>query len=322
MDHLGSHEGGAGMASGGFLFQNDLSRFLQMPVNAYLADLMPLAVFRRLIHCQGFLYYGIHCREAANIAESVKHNLAKHPKSYVGWMKLKAFIGIFDHYCEKLVNAHRSMPRVVDYFEKKIDMPDNSWLDQIRASGRGALFITGHFGAVEYLPLFLAVKGYRPSIVVRFKTAKLRKVLYEKSLRVDLELIDADKPHVAYQALDAVKRGRLLITLCDEFKHWRPSRNDTICIFGRSAPRDRTLDVLYRRTRSPACFGLMQRQEGRFGLKVHPLSDGSQTISLTDAAWEVLSAYISRCPDQWYQWKEFEVEFEAYANRGTLYAPV
>jgi hypothetical protein len=80
--------------------------------------------------------------------------------------------------------------------------------------------------------------------------------------------------------------------------------------------------VLYRRTRSPACFGLMQRQEGRFGLKVHPLSDGSQTISLTDAAWEVLSAYISRCPDQWYQWKEFEVEFEAYANRGTLYAPV
>jgi lauroyl/myristoyl acyltransferase len=311
------------MASAGSLFQKDLSRFLQMPVNTYLADIMPLAVFRRFIHCLGFAYYTIHFREALSVSQSVKQNLVKHGGSPAGGQTLKAFIGIFDHYCEKLVNAHRSMQRVIRYFQEKIDIPDPGWINRVRASGRGALFVTGHFGAVEYLPLFLAVNGYRPSIVVRFKTDKLRAVLTRKSRLVDLELIDADQPSVAHKAIDAVKRGRLLITLCDEFKHWRPSRHNTISIFGRSAPRDRTLDVLHRRIGSPVCFGVMQRGEGRFALKIHPLAGGTDNgESVTDSAWSVLSGYILRCPDQWYQWKEFEIEFDTYARRGALYAPV
>jgi lauroyl/myristoyl acyltransferase len=310
------------MPSAGVLFQKDLSRFLQMPINTHLAGMMPPALFRSLIHCMGFAYYCVHCREASTISASVKQNLSRFSETPSNWITLKTFVGIFDHYFEKLVNAHRSMQRMIGYFQERIDIPDRSWIDQLRASGRGGLFVTGHFGAVEYLPLFLAVNGYRPSIVVRFKTQKLREVLFRKSQQVDLELIDADKCNVAHRAIEAVKQGRILITLCDEFKHWRPSRSDTISIFGRRAPRDRTLDVLYRRSRAPVCFGVMRRCQSRFALNVHPLANGRDPLSVTDQAWEILSRYIRLYPDQWYQWKEFDTEFEAYTARGALYAPV
>jgi lauroyl/myristoyl acyltransferase len=306
----------------GYLHQKDLSCFLQMPVNTYLAAITPLALFRRMIHCMGFAYYAVNHREAAAISASVNQNLSKLSESRSEGLALKTFVGIFDHYFEKLVNAHRSMQRMIAYFDQHIDIPDRRWIDPLRESGRGGLLVTGHFGAVEYLPLFLASKGYRPSIVMRFKTQKLREVLNEKSRYVDLELIDADRGNVAYQAIDAVKRGRILITLCDEFKHWRPSRNNTISIFGRHAPRDRTLDVLYRRTRAPVFLGLMRRRKSRFALDIHFIADGHDPVSVTDRAWEILSRYILRYPQQWYQWKEFEAEFEAYAAGRALYAPV
>jgi lauroyl/myristoyl acyltransferase len=310
------------MSSDKLLFQRDLSRFLQNPVNVFLAKFLPLSIYRQFINYMGFVYYAVHRQEAAIISTSFNQNITKSAKDIYNRSSLNTFRGIFYHYYEKLVTAHRPVPKVLDYLHRQTDVPSRTWIDQLCSNGQGGLFVTGHFGAVEYLPVLLAIKNYRPTMVLRFKTQKLRKSLYERSQKIGLELIDADGANVAQKVINALKRGRILITLCDEFKHWRPSKDNFICILGCSAPRDRTLDVIYRRARVPVCFGLLLRNGKRFTLKIHPIANGRDKLSITDKALEILNQYILEYPDQWYQWQDFATKFKNQNAHEDLYASV
>ena len=310
------------MPSGKSLLQKDLSRFLQNPANVFLAKVLPLSIYRHFINCMGFIYYAVHHQEASTISTSFNQSITKSAKGIYNWKTLNTFCGIFNHYYEKLVTAHRPVPKVLDYLHRQTDVPYRNWIDQLRSSGQGGLFVTGHFGAVEYLPVILAIKNYRPSIVLRFKTQKLRKSLFERSQKIGLELIDADEPNIAQQVISTLKRGRILITLCDEFNHWRPSKDNFICLLGCSAPRDRTLDVIYRRARVPACFGLLLRNGKRFTLRIHPIANGRDKLSITNNALEILNQYILEYPDQWYQWKDFETNFKIDDAHEDLYASI
>jgi len=269
----------------------DISRFLQKPLNVFLAETLPLPLFRTHLMLMGFLYYGCHPREAFDIQRALGDALQVSPRSKaLRRLTCNTLRNNIAHYYEKMVNAHRPFGGVIDYLKRLVRIVNRSQLDDLYRSGKGCLLVTGHFGAVEYLPVFLASSGYRVSMVVRFKTRKLRDISFAKSRTIDLELIDADEGHVVHRVTGALKRGRILVTLCDEFSHWRPDPHACLTVFGSSMPADCTLDVLHRRTGVPACVGVMQRRKGSVDLVIEPLDASRRSLSVQ--AWETLVVYI------------------------------
>ena len=268
----------------------------------------------------GFYYYGINSDERRNVSRSLKYVLGqKIGKIRFQSILFRTYFGIFEHYFEKMINAHKSLLEMIIYLKSSISFSGRDSMDKIASMNRGCIFVTGHFGAVEYIPLYLAAKGYRPSMILRFKTKELKTALVEKSKSVDLELIDADSPNVLFKALNAIKRGRILITMCDEVHSWRPCRKENTHLFGRPIPKDRTLDLLYKRSKAPMCFGIIQRKKNGYDLSVHPVADGEEVCSACEASWNLLERYVYRNPDQWYQWPNFYPEFIQYMSNPGCY---
>jgi Kdo2-lipid IVA lauroyltransferase/acyltransferase len=290
----------------------DLSRFFQRQPNIFLARHLPLSIYRKYLSILGFYYYGVNGDERRSISQSLTHALGKQLGVFrFFYLKAKTYLGIFDHYCEKMINAHKSLSRMMHYLNRHVSISGAAMLR--RTGEQGCILVTGHFGGVEYIPLFLAANNFRPSIILRFKTDRLKQALSMKSKAVDLELIDADSPKVVFKALNAIHKGRVLITLCDEIRDWRPSKKERISLFGQPMPRDRTLDILYRRSKAPVFFGLIHRIKRQYELAVQPLADGVEDISLSEASWRRMEEYIRQYPYQWYQWPTFDTEVKKYS---------
>ena len=278
-----------------------LSQFFQLSFNVKLARLLPFICLRIYLYLLGFLYFSLKQTNKKKVALCLNHvlrfNLKKTP-SY------KAFLGIFDHYFEKLVMAHRPLSEMIDFLRLRLHIKNKCYLDNITKTGKGCILITGHFGAVEFLPLSLAMNGYKIALICRFKTKRLKEELIKRAREFDVILIDASEPKVIFKALRAIKNGRILITECDEFSEWRPHPDNRVSVFGHKMPQDRTLDFLQRRAKVPALMGLMRREKGGFTLCIDPLANGGKDESLAARAWNKLEDYILSYPQQWYQWKD------------------
>lgn len=285
--------------------QFNISRFFQSPSNVALARWAPVPFFRFYLYLLGICYLmacGEHRQQVADAVRSCPTLDKPWPENnFLVW---KTYLGIFEHYVEKMINAYHPTARLERYLSEQSVVYNEDWLKRAAHEKRGMIMVSGHFGAVEYLPLFLALRDYRPAMIMRFKTARLRQECMARCRQFNVQAIDADQPNAALRALQAVKQGRILITLCDEFSRWRPYRDRYINVLGRRVRRDRTLDILYRRHRPPACLGLVKRNSGGMALHIEPITEGNESISLAKRAWQRLEPYIMRFPDQWYQWRE------------------
>ncbi len=281
-----------------------ISQFFQLQFNVYLARNLPLSVLRAYLYLWGLLYMLIKIQMCANIAVclAIMKKGRNIPMSLL-FNLAKAIGGIFEHYLEKMVMAHRPLEETSRYLQERLSITNRHMLDVLARQGKGAILVTGHFGAVEYLPLALAMNGYKISMICRFKTSQLKQALTEKAERFGVQLIDADEPRVAFRAIRAIKEGRFLITECDEFSEWRFHKNQKVDVFGRIMPRDRTLDFFFKKARVPAFLTLVQRDGDRFRLSVDFLADGRESTSVSASAWSKLEEYISKYPFQWYQIK-------------------
>ncbi len=278
-----------------------LSQFFQLSFNVKLARLLPFTCLRIYLYLLGFFYFSLKRTDRKKIALCLKYILKlnlKKPPSY------KTFLGIFDHYFEKLIMAHRPLSKMIAFLRLRLHIKNKGYLDKITKTGKGCILVTGHFGAVEFLPLSLAMNGYKIALICRFKTKRLKDELIKRAREFDVILIDASEPKVIFRALRAIKSGRILITECDEFSEWRPHHDKQVSVFGHNVPRDKTLDFLYNRAKVPALMGLMKREKKGFTLCIDPLADGGKDESLAAKAWSRLEDYILNYPQQWYQWKD------------------
>jgi lauroyl/myristoyl acyltransferase len=169
--------------------------------------------------------------------------------------------------------------------------------------------VTGHFGAVEFLPLSLAVNNFPVTMIVCFKTPQLKAALKSRCRHVPITLLDAKNDRgVIFNAFKALKRNQILITECDEFDAWNVNGKQQTSFLGLRTPVDRSLDMLQRRYRSPAIMSLVQRESSRrFALNFHDLQESSRQKAASGVASEslmVLESYIKQTPEQWYQWKD------------------
>jgi len=288
-------------------FSLSLSKFLQMRLNSFLFRWLPFAVSRYYLATLGELYYLLHWREKRLIRQTVAHVFR--PKLAPEDLEEKirdTFTGIFDHYHEKLFTAYSHFKRLLKFLQHKIRLAGEEQLQEALAAGKGVILVTGHYGAVEFLPGALAVNGYPAAMICRFQTNRLRDSLTWRARAVGLELIDADDGNIILAAMKALKAGRILITECDEFDEWRLDPHRQSYFLGCQMPGDRSLDILRKRSGAPVITALVERHGCQsYTLNLTPVMNGADPASASEECLQVLEAAIEAHPEQWYQWKKF-----------------
>jgi len=287
-----------------------LSRFLQWRLNALLMRWLPLKIGSTYIRLLGKIYFFLNRDEKEEISRNLSAVITKLPYTDpVDLIIRRTFNGIFSHYHEKLLTAYFPYNKVCRFILKQVNFEKQYLLDEALARGKGVILVTAHFGAVEFLPTSLALNGYKVTMVVRFKTERLRRALTQRAARLGITLLDASEGEgVVFSACQALRSNQILITECDEFDAWRPHRNLQARFLGCPAPLDRTIDLLQRRYGSSVIMGLVCRsRDNRYGLKLHPVNgihENLESASISKRAMEILQWYIYLAPEQWYQWKQ------------------
>lgn len=295
---------------GKFKVAPSLSKFCQARFNVLLFRCLPFRLSRLYLGLIGKLYFLCKWREKALISHTIRHVLGRgRPATDLKPTVRQTFRGIIDHYHEKLFLAYSNFKRLVRFLDKRIDLTGEDDLREALAAGKGVILVTGHFGAVEFLPGLLAIKGYPLSIICRFQTDRLRQTLQERADAVNLNVIDAGKGSVLLAAIKALKAGQILVTECDEFDEWHPGETHQTRFLHVRLDADRSLDILHKRSGAPVVTALLHRKgKKRYTLNLGAVanSDGAHPASPVGVqCLSVLQEAVLADPAQWYQWKKF-----------------
>jgi Kdo2-lipid IVA lauroyltransferase/acyltransferase len=287
--------------------QLNLSKFCQMQFSRYLARQAPLRFSQLYLTCLGKFYFLTHPNEQELIRQTIRQVFAERlDQPDLRQLIRHTFAGILTHYQEKLFLAYASETKVKNFLARRLQLQGTEELQKALSLGRGVILVTGHFGAVEFLPGALGLHGYPAAIIVRPQTKELALSLAQRAALVNLTLIIPEHGKVLPAALKALREGRILITEADEFEMWRPSQSDRVNFLGFHLPSDRTLEVLQKRSGSPLLTALVHReQQQRYTLKISPALTSSTPQEVGKHCLHELEKAIFATPEQWYQWKEF-----------------
>ena len=283
-----------------------ISQFLQAPPNVFLFKYAPFGLSNRYLRMLGKLYYIANAKERIQIEKNIT-DVFKGSKGTSEIVK-KVFDGIFFHYSEKLVMAYRNLGKLKKEVGEVLEYSGLEHLENALKKG-GVVLITGHFGAVEFLPLALHLRNYPVSMTVSFKTNQLKESLMKRAREGDVELIDCNEDDVMQKSLDAMRRGRILLTECDEVEAWKPHKNRTFTAFGVEIKYDRCLEVLCRRTgATPLCSFMVRTKKGyRLNIVTVDHGNSAEEEGLAARIFKTLEKFVMMFPDQWYQWKKFHM---------------
>lgn len=285
----------------------NLSKFCQMPFSRFLARQAPLRFSQLYLTCLGKLYFLTHPQEQELIRQTIRRVFAcQLAEPALRRLIRRTFAGIITHYQEKLFLAYAAEARVRSYLSTRLELQGTEALQEALARGRGVILVTGHFGAVEFLPGALGLHGYPAAIIVRPQTKELAASLARRAELVNLTLIIPEHGKVLPAALQALRQGRILITEADEFEMWRPGPAAPVKFLGFQLPADRTLEVLHRRSGSPVLTALVHREPPRrYTLRISPAVTPAPPQEVGAQCLHRLEQAILAHPEQWYQWKEF-----------------
>ncbi len=309
---------------GGVLVKINLSSFLQWKINVFLYHQLGWRTAYYYIAFLHTLYYLFKRREKRLIEQAVE-SVFGHQKSdrEIKSLQQRVFRGIRSHYHEKLFNAFSSAKTLRDFLAKQVESQGMRAIKEGLSKNAGVLLITGHFGAVEFIPGYLASKNYPVTVLARFSSKRLRDISLEKAEKFGATIIDVDHtPNILKAILDSLKENRIVITQCDEMDEWKPSTHHIHSFLGKPVNLDRTINILVKRAQASIVFGVMHREsESRYRLVLTPWEEMEKRIlyrpriSVGVAALKLLELYIYKYPEEWYQWKKYAV-----ARTSPLYA--
>jgi len=290
----------------------NLSSFLQWQPNISLIQKMGWPLAFRYVNFLGSLYYFFRAREKRQIMEAVRKAFAATKGSReIKTITRDVFRGILHHYCEKLFNAYESVPNLRAFFDQSIEAPSLHKIDDALKKKRGVLFVTGHFGGIEYIPIFLSLRGYPVSVVIKCATAHLKDRLHERARDLGIRVIDAEEVNILGAVVRDLRDNRIVFTECDEIEEWKPSRTEKISFLGKRIGVDKTINLLQRRSGAQIVFGLLHRvsmEKYSFIIQsdLDVMEKGPVSVSSIGAGLlKAFERYVWQHPDRWYQWNKF-----------------
>jgi len=289
-----------------------ISRFLQWQPNVSLYRKLGWPFACKYLFFLGGLYYAFKRADREKIFRSVEDAFGyeKEP-SELRSIEKKIICGILSHYYEKIFNAYESLPVVSSFLRDHIIAPPLDKLDEALKRNKGVLFVTAHYGGVEYIPIFLAMHHYPLSVVFKCSTNQLQDRLQQRAEELKIRVIDPEEGNTASAVLKDLKANRIVFIECDEIEAWSPSPKEKTVFLGREIGVDRTLNLLQKRSGAEILFGIVHRfalNTYELILETYPdiLSHlGTVPSSPAAALLKRLEHYVRSYPHEWYQWKHY-----------------
>ncbi|MBW2004687.1 MAG: lysophospholipid acyltransferase family protein, partial [Deltaproteobacteria bacterium] len=179
-------------------------------------------------------------------------------------------------------------------------------LDNALKGGKGVLFVTGHYGGIEYIPIFLALKKYPISVIAKFATNDLKNKLYLQTNDLGLKIIDANQKNgVLTSIIQELKENRIVFFECDEIEEWKSSQKEKIFFLGKMIGVDRTINIIQKRTGAKIILGVLHRFNlGKYSLIIENYQDillqiGRNPSSVGEAILKSFEQYIYSYPEEW-----------------------
>lgn len=285
-----------------------ISVFFQSPINIFIFRHVSPRVSRRYLQAIGFLYYLINRKEKRRIARNVRDLLEGRGEPNLRRVTRDTFRGIFSHYFEKMCAAFMETEAIEAYVRRRVKIEGGHLLDKALAKGKGCILVTAHWGGVELIPWVLTVARWPASIILECKTARLAKAFRRHESLVGTELIIGEHGgSILARALQSLKANRVLMTQCDEVETWHKRRSSTIRLFGTSLYLDTTIEVIAKRTGAAVVGAFLERRrDGRYTLHVEDVSVERTPASTARECLGLWEKYVTRAPEQWYQWKRWD----------------
>lgn len=285
-----------------------LSRFLQFRFNLFLMSIWPIWCTKAYVWMLARTYFlcrrGLIRKIRRNIARSMSHRKPSEIKEITrGVLK-----GMIHHYQEKMFNGFLAMPKFRKHLLSRVcfDEYEDILQDAIR-EGRGVIIATGHYGALEFLPIYLAVKRYATTTVAKFATERLKDIIIPRANGDGLDIVvPGNGTSVFREASKVLRQNKIFITQCDETDGWHRDYNASMEFLGRSIHPDRMLNVLCKRTGAVLLLGLLHREnKKRYKLILHRVPcEGDAPVNVRTL--KLLEKYIYKHPEQWYEWKKYD----------------
>ena len=296
-------------------------------LSVYLQSKMDMGLFRRLSPYWGRWLLGV-LGQKYFFSNPQKRDAIKNALDYclprvltkverrARWSKTRE--GIIDHYFEKLALACYPLPEIKKNMEK-VEPIGFDCLDEALSHKRGVILVTGHYGAVEYIPCAMSLWGYPVTILVHCKTKALKERMDNLANAIGARLIDPKEGSVFFSILKELREGRIVMTQCDEMSSWSPYKNRRTYFLGFDMELDRSLDLLKGKSGAPVVFGLNHRRPGGgFSLylekpELHPAARGLKLTS--EQCLAVLADYIYKNPQAWYEWAKMGLLVEKFKGK-------
>ncbi|MBW1722687.1 MAG: hypothetical protein JRH13_05775 [Deltaproteobacteria bacterium] len=307
-----------------------LSTFLQMRVNVFLYLTFGWKTAKLILFFLGKLYFFFHKKEKKRIIGAASSALLPDGSGRIPRRLAKEiFNGILSHYYEKMFIAFETPEKAAHFLNRHVQKDDLAILHRKLLAGKGVIIVTGHYGAIEYIPCLLAVNDFPVTMIARFNSRKLRDKVHAQAVHYGIKLIDVtEEGNVVKRAIGELRLNRVLITECDEIEEWRPSRKEKISFLGRMTGLDRTINVIHRRSGAEVLFGVIHRYDlNHYALRMYSYEKMAEILghlehrSVGETVLKFLELCILSNPDQWYQWKEYAMMAAPLSKGGTGHIP-
>jgi Kdo2-lipid IVA lauroyltransferase/acyltransferase len=288
-----------------------LSTFLQLKVNTLIFKHFDPRLTYLYISVLGKLYFLFNKKERNAIKQNVGELVTSNDNATVN----NVFDGIIKHYYEKLLMAYYDMEKFLSYLRANSEIKGKELLDEALKEGNGVILATAHFGAVEYLPVILAMSKYKVNVACKFKTKDLRDSLRDRAEKMNISLLNCgEESSILFKASGCLRNNEILMTEVDEVDAWNRDDTRTVELFKKKVYLDKGIDILSRRTKARVLAVYVKREKNnKVVVEISDVNnvkipeENEHRSSFVYRLLNIFQQYVTAYPEQWYEWKKWQL---------------